>query len=304
MMQSLACNICGGSLRQRFKAVEDPQTLENFAINECVTCGLGHTVFYGDDLSCFYGDDYYGSRHGFTASYRARRRLQLVTRMVGAGGGRRLLDVGCGDGTFLLAAQAKGWRVVGTEAHPRIAQAAGLDVRESIGEVKDCSPFFCITLWHSLEHMKDPVALLESLVSVLAPDGVILIAVPDAEGIQAQVFRSKWFHLDLPRHLYHFGHRSLARLFVGSGLTITHQWHQEFEYDLMGWLQSALNIIMPRPNGLFRFLTGRSNGDYQKVADCILGTITLPFALPLTFIGTLLNRGGTLIVAGVKSQTT
>jgi SAM-dependent methyltransferase len=299
MMQSSLCSICGGALQTRFSAVLDPQTEETFAVDGCSVCGFGHTVIHARDLSPYYGD-YHGGRHGLTARYCARRRLQLIVRAAGVGALRRLLDVGCGDGTFLLAAQAKGWRVVGTETHPRIARAAGLDVRSSLDEVQGLAPFDCITLWHSLEHIRDPAALLSDLSHLLAPDGTIMVAVPDAGGLQSRLFGPKWFHLDVPRHLYHFGSRSLTRLFERSGIAITHRWHQELEYDLLGWSQSALNAIMPTANVFFNVLTGRNSrsGYAGRMANCVLGVVSLVVALPLTSISALLHRGGTLIFAG------
>jgi SAM-dependent methyltransferase len=299
MMQSFICNICGSALRTRFGAVLDPQTRETFAVNECTACGFGHTVVHARDLSRYY-HGYHGGRHGLTAKYCARRRLQLITSAAGAGARRRLLDVGCGDGTFLLAAQEKGWSVVGTETNPRIAQAAGLDVRSSLREVQGIAPFDCITLWHSLEHMRDPAALMCAVSQLLAPDGTIVVAVPDAGGLQSRLFGPKWFHLDVPRHLYHFGSSSLACLFERSGIVITHRWHQELEYDLLGWSQSALNAIMPTPNVFFNVLTGRKSwsGYAGRLANCVLGAVSLAVALPLTSISTLLHRGGTLIFAG------
>jgi SAM-dependent methyltransferase len=299
MIESSLCSICGSTLRRRFSAVLDPQTRETFAINACTACGLGHTVVHATDLSRYYSD-YHGGRHGLTAGFCARRRLQLVARAAGAGARRRLLDVGCGDGTFLLAAQKKGWRGVGTETNPRIAEAAGLDVKSSLEEVQELAPFDCITLWHSLEHIREPVALLVNLSRLLAPNGTILVAVPDAGGLQSRLFGPKWFHLDVPRHLYHFGSHSLTRLFEKSGISITHRWHQELEYDLLGWSQSALNTIMPAPNVFFNVLTGRNHwsGYASSMANCVLGAISLALALPLTSISALLHRGGTLIFAG------
>jgi len=303
MMHSPGCHICGGALRSHFGAVLDPQTRETFAIEECVACGVGQTLVRDADLSRYYGDAYHGGRHGLTAAYCARRRLQLVARVAGAG--RRLLDVGCGDGTFLLAARKQGWRVAGTEFNAGIARAAGLDVGETPAQVQEFGPFDCITLWHSLEHMRDPRALLKTLAQSLAPGGVLLVAVPDAGGLQSRAFGPKWFHLDVPRHLYHFGRRSLARLLELSGFRVTHRWYQEFEYDVMGWSQSALNAFMPAPNLFFNALTGRRGGEHGrgwKAAGYVLGVCSLGLAIPLTAVGALLRRGGTLVFAARREE--
>jgi SAM-dependent methyltransferase len=214
--------------------------------------------------------------------------------------GRRLLDIGCGDGAFLLAARAEGWSVAGTEMNPAPARAAGIElVGESLEDARARAPFDCITLWHTLEHMRDPQATLQSLAGMLAPGGLLLIAVPDAEGFQARLFGPSWFHLDVPRHLYHFGSRSLKALLKQSGFAPVHEWHQELEYDLLGWSQSALNRLLPTPNLFFHGLTGRHNGagKAQVAVSYSLGAVLSALALPATAIGTLSRRGGTLIIA-------
>ncbi len=296
-MTPLKCNACGGELRTRFGSVIDPQLRETFAIVACEVCGLGHTAPQPDNLNRYYGSTYHGGRHGLTARYCARRRLRLVKSMTGASLGGRLLDVGCGDGTFLLAARDSGWVVMGTEVNTAIPCAAGLDVRQSLDQVQTNGPFDCITLWHSLEHLRDPRATLKQLADLLTPGGLLVVAVPDAEGLQARVFGSSWFHLDVPRHLYHFGDRSLTRLLNDAGLTILRRWHQELEYDLFGWAQSALNKLLPVPNLFFNRLTGRpiqDGGKYSAVSG-LLGVAFTALALPATVAGTLLHQGGTLI---------
>ena len=299
------CDACGGALKVRFPVVNDPQTREDFAIAACERCGLGHTTPQPEDLKPYYGSTYHGGRHGFTARYCMRRRLRLVTAAAGeAVENGRLLDVGCGDGAFLLAAQARGWSVVGTEMNPALARAAGLDVRETIDETLALAPFDCITLWHSLEHMRNPRATLQSLARLLVPGGLLIVAVPDAGGLQARLFGAHWFHLDVPRHLYHFNQRSLKHLLESAGFAIIRRWHQEFEYDLLGWSQSALNLLMPEPNIFFNRLTGRDTEAVKSLAAAsyALGFTLSALALPANAVGTLSRRGGTLIVAARRQQ--
>lgn len=292
------CKACGADATvKRFDEVRDPQSTEHFTIVRCAACGLGHTSPEPDDLSAYYGPAYYGGRHSFTARYCTTRRLRILrhaTRRVGA-----LLDIGCGDGSFLHAASAAGWTVTGTEigGAAELSKELGIDVRDSIEHARDRGPFDAITMWHTLEHFRDPERVVAAAREQLTPDGVLVIAVPDADGLQARVFGGRWFHLDVPRHLYHFTRGSLERLLERAGLTVERWHHQELELDVFGWLQSALNTVFSEPNLLFQSLTGKppAAGPVQLALSYALGTALGPAAVAATAVGTLARRGGTLI---------
>jgi SAM-dependent methyltransferase len=294
------CNNCGGPLRSRYPHVVDPQTRETFEISACERCGLGHTLPQPEDLGRYYGPAYHGGRHGFTARYCLWRRERFVFPRTGPSG--RLLDVGCGDGSWLLTARDHGWQTVGTELAPKLARENGLEVYETLDDVK--GEFDVATMWHSLEHMRDPHATVAKIAALTKPGGWIFIAVPDAEGLQAQLFGEKWFHLDVPRHLFHFGARSLRQLLLGAGYSVQHVWHQELELDLFGWAQSALNVLLPDPNVFFYRLTGRPTpaGAGQVAASFALGSAFSAAAIPALPAGALTGRGGTLVMAATKGS--
>jgi hypothetical protein len=79
---------------------------------------------------------------------------------------------------------------------------------------------------------------------------------------------------------------------------VSRQWHQEFEYDLFGWSQSALNCILKSPNVFFHLLTGRRRDHGASIAlvNILLGTILTVLFLPAVAVGTISGRGGTLVV--------
>jgi len=298
------CTVCGGTLTPLFPKVHDPLTNDAFAIYRCSRCGLGHTVPQPADLSPYYASQYYGNRHGFTLRHCIKRRLRFIASAMQPGTGKRLLDIGCGDGSFLVAAKKAGWNVMGTELNPKPARDSGLDVRERIEQVPDGAPFDCITMWHTLEHMRDIKSTLARVTGLLRPDGRLFIAVPDNGGFQAKIFRHGWLHVDVPRHLYHFDASSLIFCLKSSGYTVERQWHQELEYDLLGWSQSALNCIMPYPNVFFDCLTGKQKGYSRSVvlSSFMLGSVLTFLSLPAVAAGTLCRRGGTLIAVARKYQ--
>lgn len=295
------CSACAGMLAPGLIAVRDSETGEPFSILRCVRCGLGHTSPSPPDLAPYYSN-YHGGRHGFTADWCVRRRMRLVRSLTAGKTAGRLLDIGCGDGSFLLAAQTAGWQVAGTEMNPVAAQNLGLAVYSDLKDAHRLAPFDCITLWHTLEHMRDPRSLIAELAGLLSPSGVLIVAVPDAGGMQARTFGRHWFHLDVPRHLHHFTRPALARLLDSCGLDKVKEWNQEFEYDLLGWSQSALNTFMKPQNLFFDLLRGRNPqaGTLRSLTARCAGLLLTAAALPLVPLGTILRKGGTQILAAKR----
>jgi len=295
----LDCKVCGDELRPHLPAVRDSQTGDVFSILKCRRCGLGHTVPLPSDMSKYYRD-YHGGRRAFADWYCTGRRIRLLHKLVGVSRGRRLLDIGCGEGTFLLAAKAEGWSVMGTETNPAAARRAGLEVHEELADARALAPFDCITFWHSLEHIPDPRAILREARGMLSPSGVLIVAVPDAGGLQASLFKENWLHLEVPRHACHYTIDSLLSLMRSEKFIPIREWHQEFEYDLLGWSQSALNWVQNPPNLFFNLLRGRkpAAGRLRLGATWLAGCLLTALAVFLVPLGTLARRGGTLIIAG------
>ncbi|MEE8398210.1 MAG: class I SAM-dependent methyltransferase [Desulfobacterales bacterium] len=292
------CIVCNRPLTQHLEGVIDPFTHDRFSIEKCTNCGLGHTLPHPEQIERYYDPVYYGNRHGLTSRFCAKRRARIVSHIMGGKKNGALLDVGCGDGAFLLEATEKGWQCVGTERNPALPRKAGLIVEETIAEATPSGPYDCVTFWHSLEHMGDPLSMLIQVSEVLASSGRLIIAVPDNGGLQARIFSHKWLHLDVPRHLYHFDCGALSHLLKSAGFTIVHQYHQEFEYDLLGWSQSALNFISP-PNAFFNLITGKMliESRSSRLFHWALGMIGSLLSIPAVWVGSLLGRGGTLIIA-------
>lgn len=301
-MTPSSCNVCGGALAPRFDRVEDPQSREFFSIVCCSRCGLGHTSPQPDDLASYYGPKYYGNRHSFTQKHCMARRVKLLEKAasgVGSeGAGKKLLDVGCGDGSFLELARSHGYQVFGTELGDNTQpQSRGIEVREQVADWRDHAPFDVVTMWHSLEHFRDVKGALQTVASVLAPGGVLIAAVPDFGGLQAKTFGPKWFHLDVPRHLYHFDRAALETLFGATGFEAFAWRHHESELDVFGWMQSALNAALPTPNVLFQVLTGKPGEAAPAVlgASFVLGSLLAPLSVPATVASTALAKGATQI---------
>jgi SAM-dependent methyltransferase len=152
-----------------------------------------------------------------------RRRVGLNNvRLLGAPCGR-LLDVGCGNGSFLRTMSRLGWDVEGIEPDEvaaAVARRSGLMVE--VGPLRSCrlraECYDAITLHHVLEHLGDPADALNRLAVGLKPGGRLISISPNPTAVTSRRFGRWWRALDVPRHLVLPGRRGLLRMASRAGL--------------------------------------------------------------------------------------
>lgn len=141
----------------------------------------------------------------------------------------RLLDVGCGDGSYLATMQRYGWEVAGIEPDGAAAAAARRDFRLIVhpGSLADApfppASFDVITARQVLEHIAEPIAFLEAVASLLKPGGRLFLVMPNAASLGHRCFRTNCFSLDPPRHVVLYTVAGVRRLFLQiPSLRVTH----------------------------------------------------------------------------------
>jgi SAM-dependent methyltransferase len=234
--ECLACGAARLTLAVRDGADRLHRTPGTFQVLRCASCGSGRTTpdASPEELSAFYPSGYgpyeLPANPAVRLASAAIRRLQawLAVRGMPLGPLRELrparaIDVGCGRGDLAAALVERGWSVTGVEPSPdacAVARARGVDARA--GTLADVSlepdAYAGAVFHHSLEHVTDPVADLRRVAAALEPGGVVSITVPNFGSWQARRFRSRWFHLDLPRHRVHFTAEGLRRALERAGL--------------------------------------------------------------------------------------
>lgn len=138
------------------------------------------------------------------------------------GSSRRLLDVGCGAGTFLAQAREAGWEGFGVDFDPvavEAARALGLDVvLGGLDAVASRTGFFdAVTMSHVLEHVYDPVESLRKICNVLRPGGRLYIETPNVDALGHRIYGANWRGLEAPRHLVLFNRPGLSAALKDAG---------------------------------------------------------------------------------------
>ena len=247
------CPICGKTeFKNKLIVQDNTVSHESFAIVQCAGCGFQFTNPRPGpaDIGRYYESDEYVSHNSGAAGlinkaykvarfFTMRRKVSLLNKLAPRRG--QLLDYGCGTGHFLAAAKSAGWQVSGLEPNARARAEASERLGQPVGQESLASfqpgTFDAITLWHVLEHVHLLNETLAQLTALLKPDGVLLIAVPNVESLDAQHYRELWAAYDVPRHLYHFAPKTMGQLLKKHKLVI----HQTLPMPLDAYYVSMLS---------------------------------------------------------------
>lgn len=296
------CIQCGNETPRYLYTNQDYISGEGFRIMNCDQCGLSWTEVPESefDVSQYYPKEYYGKKNirfnpvleFLVKKFREYRANVIIKNTTDSPG--RVLDIGCGRGLMLGTLKKQGWETIGTEQSEISSQYArevlGIPVKVTT-DLKSCNfpdnHFDAISLWHVLEHFPDPVDTLREIQRILKPNGLLLIEVPNFSSWQAKVGQGQWFHIDSPRHLYHFTPESLITLLRGVGFSSFRKSTLSLEFGPFGMVQTLLNKFTTIPNFFFSMLKNKEgqtlNSSTPHFRKNLL--ITGLLLIPVLFIG-------------------
>lgn len=200
---------------------------ESFVIVQCENCGFKFTNPRPDELSIgqYYQSEEYISHtnkatsitnqaYKLVRTYTIKQKVDLINRLSVK---VSILDYGCGTGNFLAACKKNGWQVQGYEPND-LARTHAEEIlnQKIVGEANSLNllnneSFEVVTLWHVLEHIHTLNETFKKLIQLTKSGGKIIIAVPNADSQDAQIYKENWAAYDVPRHLYHFTQATMKR---------------------------------------------------------------------------------------------
>ncbi|MHB2026713.1 MAG: class I SAM-dependent methyltransferase [Elusimicrobiota bacterium] len=197
----------------------DPIGAKDYLIRGCRTCGL----IFSDPRESPGPDWYERFQNQEKPSLKDWRYLTFLNEPIPRG---QILDVGCGNGFFLLMATEKGFNPAGFDFGPgpiKEAIASGLkDVRQAGFEFLDSPPldlYDAATLFDVLEHASEPGALLVSLGRWVKPGGFLAVSVPNGRRPSLGGYRREGFDYP-PFHFTRWTPESLATALERAGFGI------------------------------------------------------------------------------------
>jgi 2-polyprenyl-3-methyl-5-hydroxy-6-metoxy-1,4-benzoquinol methylase len=266
-----ACPLCGGATssaftsRDRNRRVSDKQ----FTYYRCERCGTLALWPVPDDIGRYYPQSYYALPRGreelLVLSRPEQYKVEMIRRFVTAGD---LLEIGPGVGGFLAAAQAAGFLPHAIEMDSACCAFLRTELGAPVTETDDPASalesggsFDVIALWHVIEHLPDPRRVVQRAIEALRPGGILVLATPNPAAFQARALRTRWVHIDAPRHLVLMPHAALVDVAKAAGadpVLITTADEGGLGWNRFGWRES---------------LAAEAEGHYPRLALTAAGAV-------------------------------
>lgn len=286
-----SCYLCGNTNgRVIHKGVRDNQNID---VLECDLCGLVFLSSFDHINDSFYEDGNMFEQKIDKRSYLLEtqeddnRRFELLKNLIR---NKKILDFGCGIGGFITMASRVATTADGLEQNASLLRhlkenkpsRGGGNYYQSLNEVN--KNYDVITLFHVLEHLKDPIFILNQLLDKLDKPAQIIIEVPSSNDALLRLYDSVSF-ADFTYwscHLYLYNEATLNALFKKLSKTVKVNYMKQIQrYHLnnhLYWLAKD----MPGGHIKWDFLNDQTlNENYYKLlasigaCDTILTSISL-----------------------------
>lgn len=250
------CFICGSSGRLAYEAKIDPAMMSEFTYASRKVPELMHYEYFEcESCELLFATDmpqraellveYEGAAFDATTESRfaAQAYLRALRPILGVGVDS-VLDVGCGDGEFLLACRELGiTRLQGIEP----STAASSFAREGIGscivgggyeEQSVDEPFDLVTLFQTIEHIDDPLGFFAKAKELVRPQGYVAVACHDYQAPVNRIMGEKSPIFDI-EHLQVFSTTSITRAMEKAGLEVVSVKPYSNTYPFAYWTRLA-----------------------------------------------------------------
>lgn len=258
-----ACPRCGSASKVAFVTGDRNRavTEQTFTYRRCRRCEVTWLPDIPADLAGNYPPDYHDFLRGDALAAAAAEeapRVELLRRHVSPG---QMVEIGPSQGVFAFAARRAGFAVTALEmdeaccrhleSEVGVVAVNTVDPAESLATLP---PSRAVVMWHVIEHLPDPWAVLRAAAGNLETGGVLALATPNPRSLQARVLGKRWVHVDAPRHLTLIPLDGLREEAEGLGLTVEEVTTSDpvgRDLNRLGWQRSLVTkpTLRERPRG-------------------------------------------------------
>jgi 2-polyprenyl-3-methyl-5-hydroxy-6-metoxy-1,4-benzoquinol methylase len=283
-LETAACPMCGPSAQAVLRYNFDP-----YNVVACSSCGLNYLsprltqeailklykdeAYYNSNISGQGYDEYMEISDNWVKTFTLR--LKQVAPYKSSG---KALDIGCGPGYFLTAAQKLGFDVYGLDPSDYIVSQAqktwGDKVQLGLIESANYAPesFDLVVAFDTFEHIYDPKQFLSAIHKVLKPGGVLAITTPDPTSTLSKISGKNWVSYKLPEHVFYWSPETIRKVLSDEYEVL--EVRTAGQYATLGFLFRRVFRLGNNPgaflNGVIKFLNNFSiyadNGSLTAIA--------------------------------------
>jgi 2-polyprenyl-3-methyl-5-hydroxy-6-metoxy-1,4-benzoquinol methylase len=213
--------------------VEFATDYQGFHLCKCPGCGLqlqSPRLSFDELAEKIYTSDYCPGHEDSSNEVAYARQITNLEKLIGKKGS--VLDVGCGNGSFLEFARRQGWNTFGADIKlsPETAILTCPLWEGRLTEIDFGSATFDVIRFnHVIEHLQNPLDELARCRELLNPGGVIFVGVPNIAGISPAIKnlqsrlglkKKRWRHYAATHHLYYFTPSTLRALVERAGFYV------------------------------------------------------------------------------------
>jgi len=146
----------------------------------------------------------------------------------------RVLDIGCGIGSFMYAAKKNGWQAFGVDIGPAISIAKEHNLSVVKGRLQEASfpenYFDVVSMFDVIEHICDLNQLMATIRKNLRKDGLLLIKTPNLGALTAKLLKQNWSALQPLDHLVLFSSKTIKSYLKNNGFAVLHSESLDFNF--------------------------------------------------------------------------
>lgn len=248
-LELVSCDLCGSDSFSQIYSKPDFAvgiTVYCFNVVKCDKCGLVYvnprpTV---DEMSKFYDRSYHLNRD----SVEHQKRYQHQIELLGDLEGKKILDIGCAKGDFLVFIK----RYFPTSELHGIDFYTSCESNEQftfyhsdlLNEDFSGEQFDLVMAWAVFEHLHEPSKYFQKVHDILNPGGEFVFLVTNADSRYSRYA----YREDIPRHTYHYSKSTLHQYANKVGFEYQKIWFTDKIYDGRGfgafksWIKRILGI--------------------------------------------------------------
>ncbi len=203
----------------------------------------------------------------------------------------KVLDVGCGNGSYLAKLRELGWDVYGVEQNKKIGDWARQNLSLNIfsGDFESSkfpdNHFDVINFTHVFEHLPDLKVSLNEVQRVLKKGGLLIIDVPNVASVEQKIFGKYWSGWAPPLHLFHFSPSIIKKILNENG----------FEIIKIIYSADPRRVIASLPF-FWNCITKNNNSKMQRFLDADKNIVLRLFLIPIGYFLSIIRQTSTIIV--------